>query len=104
QMADWQKVQRERPRGIADEITALFAWSPLEKDDFKGMSVPAGGHGIVRVGWKGRKSEGQPLRLRVGVWTQPEGNVRGREIVFLETPTKLVGPLMFTEAKVSVGT
>jgi hypothetical protein len=103
QVAEWEKVQKERPKGIPDEITEKFSWKTLERGQKNGLVVPAGAKGLVRVSWKGRKNEGQQLRLSVALWMQPEGRMRERNFVRLETPTLIVAPLRFSQSRLNLG-
>jgi len=63
---------------------------PLDKDDAKGVIVPAQGGGWVRLAWKGEKLG--PERLSVEMWmaSQDSGSVQRLELpLFLVEPVRV---------------
>lgn len=79
-------------------------WTLLDAKKPQGLAVPQGSAGLVRVGWKTRKTEGTRLRLTVRIWSEPEGKVLQRQWHALETGTVVTAPVMFVAHKVTVGT
>ncbi len=106
QWATWEKTKNERTGAgrPQDSASKDWPWISLGVDEKTGIVVPGNAKGLVRVTWKGRRGEGENLRLRISLWMQPQGKPRDREFVDLETPTVIVSPLMFTQTKVSLGT
>jgi len=103
--ATWQELQKKRcpAERPADAATDSFPWNTMSRSEKAGIGVPANARGLVRVSWTTRKSEGQHLRLAVDLWTQPEGQARERRPVRLETGSVVVGPALFTNPSLGVG-
>jgi hypothetical protein len=78
-------------------------WREFSKGDHDGFKVPADGQGLLKIGWKGRKSPGEPLKIHLLFYSQPEGSNRDRQIDHIFVPVVMAAPLQFEPLKQSVG-
>lgn len=78
-------------------------WCVFSKDDHDGFKVPADGHGLLKIGWKGRKSPGESLKIHLELYSQPEGNSRSRQIDHIVVPVMTAAPVRFEPIRQSVG-
>ncbi|MBM4071175.1 MAG: hypothetical protein FJ271_19900 [Planctomycetes bacterium] len=103
-LSRWQKLETRRRNGERDAVFSDndLTWLPLDK--IKGVTVPAQGTGLLRVGWHARKPEGNQLRLKVGVWSYPDDHATQRRWLYVDMLTRVVPRLGFNTGKVSLGT
>jgi hypothetical protein len=78
-------------------------WRLFSKGDHDGFKVPVDGQGLLKIGWKGRKSPGEPLKIHLQFYSQPEGSSRDRQIDHIFVPVVMAAPLQFEPLKQSVG-
>ncbi len=80
-----------------------FHWIPLEQNLVEGFEVPPGRSGMIRLTWTGRRSPGEPLRLKLTLWVQEKGNQKTRANVVLQALVRMASPIQFLSRKVRVG-
>lgn len=93
------KRYRGEASGKDSPDTAKLTAQPLIIDDLKGVSVPPGAGGVVRLAWEDKKEKElteRSERLVVEVWTQAQGG-GPRNTVRLELPVTFVPALRLTE-------
>jgi hypothetical protein len=74
-------------------------WQELEKDKDlkKWISVPAQAAGLVRVAWRGTKSEPESLRLSPKIWSRSAGSSRYPTVNTLHVGVKYVRAIQFED-------
>lgn len=102
---EWERVVAElSKRPWADvEFTSAPDWHKVTKDENEGLPVPADAHGLVRVTWKGRKETGERLRTQLRFWSQPAGDLSGRQFETIEVPVVMADAVMADPPRQSVG-
>lgn len=83
---------------------ADWKWVPLTPNEKAGISIPAGGGGVARVEWDGRKGAGSRLRLTIKMWMHPTANPGERSFENLEVPVIMAEPVRFAPDRLSLGT
>lgn len=103
---EWQRIdtlQKNQP-GAAITFNREPAWTPLALNQTKGVAIPTGARGVVRISWKGRKSPGDELGLNIILWVQPQGQADKRTLTTLKVPVMMTPPMQFSPVKASLGT
>lgn len=80
-----------------------YDWKDLRAGSEDTVVVPAGQGGLLRLTWKGRKGEGQTLRLSVMAWSQPRGTPRQRMPHALETRVIVAPAVSFYPNQLDLG-
>lgn len=79
-------------------------WIELAPSQDHGVTIPAGGHGAVRVGWDGRGELGRSILLKPKLWTQPRGNPQRRSVeVTLTVPVMIASNIHYHPGSRAVG-
>jgi hypothetical protein len=96
QSARWnEKAQKD----LSGELT----WKALKPDRATGLEVPRNGHGVIRISWVTRKSQGR-LNLGVDLWMRPKERSGTLQSARLETLTAVVLPVRFDQTRINLGT
>ncbi len=90
-------ITRAREDGPAD-----IRWTDLKQSETEGVTVPAGGRGLVRLFWSGNKHEPERLRLTLTVWVQPQGKPEARAHTNLSAEAAYVKPVQFEPEELNV--
>lgn len=90
---------------LPPESSEKFEWVELATDGGEGIVVPKGKSGILRLSWKGRRQQGEHLRLKITVWTQPHGSSSQteRSMQDLNTLVVMTSPANFYPQLVDFG-
>jgi len=81
---------------------ADWKWVPLTPNEKAGIAIPAGGGGVARVEWDGRKSAGSRLRLTIKMWMHPAANPAERSFEHLEVPVIMAEPVRFAPDRLAL--
>lgn len=96
---NWKKYQdsKKKERIVNFPSGEGLPWKPLPIDERKGIEVPQGHMGLLRLSWEGKqKSDGEYLRLSLFLWAQPKGHMSARQFPApLETGVLLTPALRF---------
>lgn len=104
---EWDKVDGALARDPGEPVpyTTEPKWQELATSRDKGILVPGGERGVVRVGWNGRKDPGRALNLTPKFWTQPKGQPAQRfDRLTLTVPITMAPPIHYHPPRVGVGT
>lgn len=103
--AEWAskfpEMHAKNPTAFPTDPT--WTWTVLPQSEKEGVEIPAGGVGVARVQWNGRKGAGQRLRLNLKMWMHPVGAADDRSFTTLEVPIVMAEPLRFEVDRLALG-
>ncbi len=99
----WRAIDAELARTpwATPAFASEPAWHKVGRENTTPVKIPADGHGLLRVSWKGRKEPGASLRIQLRFWVKAPGYTEQIESFYV--PAKTVPPLMFIPTNQSVG-
>jgi hypothetical protein len=100
----WELYRQEIAKTPVAAKSGEWAWQKMDASETKGVEVPGGAKGLVRLSWRGRKGPGSRLQLSVEMWNQPLGQIGQRRFDKLEVPIMMAAPVQFTPARFPIGT
>jgi hypothetical protein len=90
----------DRPAILAEgrtRLTKLVAglegrWQPLPTDEAKGIEIPGGAAGLLRLAWRRHKDEERRLELDIRLWCIPPGKAFKERLVMAKKSTIALVP------------
>ncbi len=84
-------------------IDPAWKWTTLKVNDKEGVQIPAGGGGVTRLQWDGRKGGGSKVRFFIKMWMQPTGKPDERSFETLDVPFIMADPVNFHPLRLALG-
>jgi hypothetical protein len=104
--AQWQEIDAALARTpwLQPAFPVEPNWFKLDKLDVKGITIPAGARGLLRVTWHGLKSPGEELKVMYRFWSRPEAEPNAaRQITDVLVPVVMTAPVIFEPVTQNVG-
>jgi hypothetical protein len=102
---DWSRIKAEQTKKpwAKPALTSEPAWQQCQKNQHRGIQIPAQGHGILRIHWDGRKDPGSWLNLNLEFWSQPDHDPGNRQTTQIIVPVRVVYPLLYEPGRQDIG-